>query len=123
MAYDKKELEKQALKLIEENGLTFIDDLAAFLPCTRSTFYKKDLHKTDTIKEAIWRQKKLRKYEMRKKWEKSENATLNLASYKLLADDDELEKLNNNKQKVDITSKGEQIKSISPMQWVNDSKD
>ena len=51
--FGKKDLIKQSLQLIEEMELTFIDDLAAFLPCSRSTFYNKGLHLNKEINEAL----------------------------------------------------------------------
>ena len=40
-----------------------------------------------------------------KRWETSENATLEVALYKLLANKDELERLNNNRQKIETDNK------------------
>ena len=51
------------------------------------------------------------------KWEESENATLQIAAFKLIATDEERESLSTNWTKADHTSKGESI-SLTPMQFV-----
>ena len=45
MAYNPKDLEIKALEAIEKNKLFFIDDVCAYLPCTRATFYNLELDK------------------------------------------------------------------------------
>ena len=109
--YSKADLIKRSLKLINELELTFVDDLASFLPCSRSTFYNHGLHKLDAIKEALYDQKARDKYEMRKNWKESENATLQIGAYKLLANDDELERLNNSKQKTEVIIKDDRTEA------------
>ena len=39
MAYDKTKLYEQAKEAIEKNNLFFIEDIVAFIPCTKATFY------------------------------------------------------------------------------------
>ena len=51
--YSKADLIKRSLKLINEMELTFVDDLASFLPCSRSTFYNYGLHKSSAIISAL----------------------------------------------------------------------
>jgi len=62
MAYNPKELEKKALEAIEKNKLFFIDDVIAYLPCSRATFYNLELEKLDTIKDALTKVKTEIKY-------------------------------------------------------------
>ena len=40
MAYKKKEIYESAKKAIKENNLFFIEDIVAWLPCDKTTFYR-----------------------------------------------------------------------------------
>jgi hypothetical protein len=93
MAYNPKDLEKKALEAIEKNKLFFIDDVIAYLPCSRATFYNLELEKLDTIKDALTKVKTEIKVSMRSKWYKSENPTLQMGLMKLIASPDELKQL------------------------------
>ena len=93
MAYDTKELIDQALKAIKEHDLYFISDVVACLPCSSSTFYDHELEKSEDIKKALEANRINAKVEMRKKWLKSDNATMQMGLMKLLSDDEELRKL------------------------------
>lgn len=107
MAYKKKELEKQSLEAIQKHNLFFIQDVVAFLPCNSATFYNHELEQLETIKEALAENRIKTKNGLRAKWYKNDNATTQIVLYKLLADDEELRKLNS--QYVDHTTKGEKI--------------
>jgi len=50
------------------------------------------------------------KHGLRTKWYNSDNATCQVALYKLLGTDDECHRLNGSKQEIDHTSKGQSIK-------------
>ena len=93
MAYNPKDLEKKALEAIEKNKLFFIDDIIAYLPCSRATFYNLELDKLDNIKDALTKVKTEIKVSMRSKWYKSENPTLQMGLMKLIASPDELKQL------------------------------
>jgi hypothetical protein len=93
MAYNPKELELKSLEAIEKNKLFFIDDVIAYLPCSRATFYNLELEKLDTIKDALTKVKTEIKVSMRSKWYKSENPTLQMGLMKLIASPDELKQL------------------------------
>ena len=56
-------------------------------------------------------QKTIAKVEALNRWEDSENATLQMGFYKLLANDDELERLNNSKQKTEVVIKDERTEA------------
>jgi len=92
-----KELELDyILAIVELEECRNISELLLFLPYGKTTFY--DTHKEDSetlnaIKEAINKIKVDKKRTMRKRWETSENPTLELAAFKLMADQDELEAL------------------------------
>lgn len=105
--YEAEDLEKQAIALIEAHGLVFIDDVCAYLPCSRKTFYDKGLDKLHTIKDALAKVRVSKKVALRKNWEESQNATLQMGLYKLLATPEELAALS--MQHIDHSTKGESI--------------
>lgn len=111
MKYDTGELMERALNVIEDEKLCFIEDVAASLGISKTTFYEHGLNEMDAIKSAIINNKIAKKKKLRNKWEDSDNATLNIALYRLLADDDELVRLS--KQHVDVTSKDEKIEGFN----------
>jgi hypothetical protein len=101
MKYDIDELFKQACELTDKHKLLFVDDIIALLPCAKSTFYTKFPEGSDylnKIKEIIDRNRVTLKVGLRKKWHDSDNATLQLALYKLLANPQELAALTNYRQ-------------------------
>lgn len=110
MAYDKGELEKIALKAIKKNKISKVSYVAPYLPCSLATFYNLELEKLESIKEALFQQRINRKKKLVEKWEDSDNATLNIAAFKLLADDDELERLNGDK-KTEVTIRTVQVEN------------
>lgn len=110
MAYKTKELEEQALRAIEEYGLVFIAEVVSFLPCDKTTFYAHKLNESNSIKEAINFNKVSKKAKLRRNWEHSENATLNISLYKLLANEEELMRLS--VQKIQQETKQETKHSI-----------
>jgi hypothetical protein len=93
MAYETRELERQALEAIEKHKLFFIEDIVAYMPCSAATFYNHELEKLETIKDALTKVKTEIKVSMRSKWYKSQNATLQLALMKLLSSEKELRQL------------------------------
>ena len=108
MAYDTAELENMAVEAIKEHGLIFIEEVISYLPCASSTFYDHKLEKSESIKNAILFNKVSKKTKLRRNWENSENATLNISLYKLLANEEELQRLS--VQKVEHSGKdGEKI--------------
>jgi len=93
MGYNTEELEKQALKAIRQHKLIFIEDIVCFLPCSKPTFYEHGLNESNAIKDALQANKTNKKLKLRAKWEEGENATTQIALYKLCATPEELEKL------------------------------
>ena len=87
MAYKKETLIKKSLDAIKKYHLVFIDEIPAYLPCSLKTFYNFKLQELQTIKENLATNKIKLKQDLREKWYKSENATLQMAAYKLLSDD------------------------------------
>ena len=117
MAVDKEELYKKAVQVLEDDkSIVFIEDLVSFLPCVKSSFYKHfplDSNEMNDFKEIIENNKINQKRQLRKKWFDNDNATLQLALYKLMANNDERERLNTSYNKTDVTSQGESINVIS----------
>lgn len=99
MAYDKKKILKQTHELIEKHGLIFIEDIVALLPCSKQTFYTffpSDSDELDKIKSALEKNRVSMKSNMRQKWYKSDNPTLQVALMKMIANEDEAARLSGN---------------------------
>lgn len=101
MAYSKAKLEKQALDAIKAHNIKFVSHLTAFLPCSHSTFYDLNLDKSDNIKKAIENNRTSAKVKALNRWELSENPTLEIAFYKLIGDEAEVDRLTGSKQKLE----------------------
>ena len=101
MAYDTKELEIKALEVIRKNMLVFIHEVASTMNLSRQTFYDHGLDKLDSIKNELEANRNKLKCGLRKKWYESENATVQIALYKLIGTDDESDRINSQKQKVE----------------------
>lgn len=98
MAYNKKELFDDAIKIIKEKKLYFIEDVISFLPCRKQTFYDHfpiGSDEMDLIKAELEINKIALKSSMRKKWYDSDNATLQIALMKLVGSDDERKRISN----------------------------
>ena len=93
MTYKASDLEKLSVEAIQKYKLFFIDDIVAYLPCSRATFYNHGLDKLDTIKDALTQVRTEIKVSMRSKWYKSDNPTLQMGLMKLIASPDELRQL------------------------------
>lgn len=109
--YSPAKLEADALKLIETKNLFFLSDIIAYLPCSRATFYELKLDKSDSIKEALEKNRVNTKNSLRRKWHDNDSATTQVALYKLIADEDERKKLS--QQYHDVTSDGEKLSPVT----------
>lgn len=89
MAYTKAALKKQSLEAIEENNLLFIDEIIAYLPCSKATFYNHKLEQLEELKKILESNREKKKMKMKKKWYKSSNATLQIALFKLICTPEE----------------------------------
>lgn len=110
MSYDAKEIEQKALEAITQNTLLFFNELAAYLPCSRATLYNLGIDKLDSIKDALEENKIRVKHAMRSRWYISDNATLQLAAYRLASTPEEHRKLN--QSYLDHTTKGEAMQTL-----------
>ena len=107
---------KQCVKAIEDNSLMFIEEIIAFVPFSRATFYNHELDKLDIIKDATDHNKIKEKVRQKNYWKDSDNATLRVAFYKLIGTEEEYLRLANAKIEVkgnhDLIIKG--IEYIKP---------
>ena len=128
MAYNTKELKEKAIETIKKNKLIFIEDVCAMIGIAKSTYYDHFKEGSDDSNElnTILNENKISlKVSLRKKWFDSDNATLQMALYKLCSTSEEHKKLQ--KYYTDITSNDETIgKEITPeeaAQFIKDLKD
>lgn len=120
MAYDKKAIFEKAKQAIIDNSLYFIEDVVAFLPIVKVTFYDYfpiDSNEMNDIKELLDDNKISMKVKLRKKLSEGDKAAEILALYKLIATDDERRALS--MQHVDHTTKGESLNVISLGNGIN----
>jgi len=100
MAYDRKKIFEQAKEVTVKNKLFFIEDIVAFLPIAKKTYYEYfpiDSDESNALKELLETNKTNVKVAMRSKWYKSDNPTLQVALMKIIATDDEAHRLNGSK--------------------------
>ncbi len=99
MAYNKKEIFKQALEAIEKNNLFFIEDVVAWLPISKPTLYEffpLESNELNTIKDLLNINKTKTKSAIRAKLFKSDKAGELLALYRLICTPEEHRLLNQN---------------------------
>jgi len=96
MAYKTSDLKKKAIKAIEQRKLIFIEEIVSYLPCAKPTFYDHFPNESDDYKEIVAlldKNKDEIKAELRVKWYKTDNATLQMALMRLVCTDKERKKL------------------------------
>ena len=106
MKYDRKEIFELAKAVVVEHNLYFVDDVIAYLPCSKSTFYDSfpdGSEELDDIKRLLNINRVKIKVDLRKKWNESDNATLQMGLYKLIATDDERKKLSMTHNQADVS--------------------
>ena len=112
MAYKTEELRRDSLKAIKEKNLIFIGDIFGYTGFSKRAFYDHKLHECNDIKRALETNRVNMKVDMRQKWYKSDNPTLQIGLMKLIADDEEAHRLNGTKREIkhDTTDKEINIK-------------
>ena len=96
MAYDKSKIFEQAKEVIVKHKLFFIEDIIAFLPCDKTTFYRffePDSNEYNELKGLLETNRVTLKVSMRSKWYTSNAPALQMALMKLIATPEELKKL------------------------------
>ena len=114
MAYKTEDLFNTAIEQIKKHKLFFIEDIIAFLPCAKPTFYEHFPNDSNYYKrmfEELERNRTELKVSMRSKWYKSNAPALQMALMKLIATPEELKKLS--MQYNDHTSAGEKMQVIN----------
>lgn len=94
MADKAKEYEEELLKVIKTRKIAFLNHAFAYTSFSSSTAYNHELEKLESVKEAIQNNRVSSKNYMLQKWIDSDNATLQVAAMRLLADAEEHRKLN-----------------------------
>jgi hypothetical protein len=103
MKYEKSELIKQALEIITEEQCVTLEEVWLLMAIGKQTAYNHGLDQCDEIKAAVQEQKVKRKRKMRRNWVNSDNATLQIAEFKLCSNDDELDRLNTQRVNANLT--------------------
>jgi len=101
MAYDRKKIFEQAKEVTVKHKLFFIEDIVAFLPIAKKTFYEfypVDSNESNELKELLEQNRTELKVSMRSKWYNSNAPALQMALMKLIASPEELRKLSMNHQ-------------------------
>jgi len=96
MAYDKNKIFEQAKEVTVKNKLFFIEDIVAFLPCSKNYFYDHfppDSNEYDELKALLDTNRTTLKVSMRSKWYTSNAPAFQMALMKLIATPEELRKL------------------------------
>lgn len=96
MAYKTEDLFNTAIEQIKKHKLFFIEDIIAFLPCSKPTFYEHFPNESNFYKrmfEELERNRIELKVSMRSKWYNSNAPALQMALMKLIASPEELRRL------------------------------
>ena len=110
MPYKTEELKQKAIDAIKKNKLIFIEDVCAMIGIAKSTYYdhfKEGSDDSNELNTLLNENKISLKVSLRKKWFDSDNATTQLALYKLCSEPDELKRLSTSH--VDMTTNGKDI--------------
>lgn len=96
MAYDRNKIFEQAKEMIIKHKLFFVEDIVAFLPISKKTFYEffpLESDESNELKELLETNRTELKVSMRSKWYKSNAPALQMALMKLICTDEERKKL------------------------------
>ena len=122
MAYDRNKIFEQAKDAIVKNKLFFIEDIVAFLPCDKTTFYRffeVNCNEYNELKDLLETNRTELKVSMRSKWYKSNAPALQMALMKLICTDDERKMLS--MTHTDVTTNGKEM-NIPPFMKTNESQ-
>ena len=103
MAYDRKKIFEQAKEMIVKHKLFFVEDIVAFLPIVKKTFYEYfpiDSNESNDLKVLLEKNKIDIKIGLRKKWYDSSNATSEAMLYKLVGTKEERMRLSTTYQEI-----------------------
>ena len=128
MRYNKNKIYEQAEKAIKENNLFFIEDIVAWLPISKPTFYEYfpiDSYEINNLKELLDINKTKTKSAIRAKLFKGEKAAELLALYRLICTPEEHRLLNQQyvESKNTVEFKGDPFKQIRDNANLDDTND
>jgi len=110
MAYDKTKIYEQAKEMIVKHKLFFVEDIVAFLPISKPTFYEYfpiGSNEINGLKDLLEINRTELKVSLRSKWYKSNAPALQMALMKLICNDEERKKLSMTYS--DVTTDGDKI--------------
>lgn len=122
MAYDRIKIFEQAKEMIVKHKLFFVDDIVAFLPCSKSSFYEfypDGSDELDELKGLLEINRTTLKVSMRSKWYTSNAPALQMALMKLICTDEERKMLS--MTHTDVTTNGKEM-NIPPFMKTNESQ-
>jgi len=100
---------KAILKIIQEkDDVRCIADIPLYYPLSRQRIYDLGVDRVDAIKEACNFNKRKKKHSMLSKWADSENPTLQIAAFRLMADEDEYDRLTQSKIEAKVGNIGKE---------------
>jgi ketol-acid reductoisomerase len=114
-----KAYEKELLEIIEDRKIMFFSHAFAYASFSPATAYNHGLEKLDTIKEALARNRASGVTYMLNKWIGSDNATLQIAAMRIIADEEIRRSLN--QQYIEQTIKEQPLFNID-VKETSDSK-
>jgi len=97
MAYKTEELKVKALEVAKKYNCIFIEEVATAMGISKQTYYDHKLDELDELKILIEGNKFKIKNGLRAKWYENNNATTEIALYKLTATKEELHQLSTNR--------------------------
>jgi hypothetical protein len=96
MAYDRKKVFEQAKEAITKYKLFFIEDVVAWLPISKPTFYdffEPNSNELNELKDMLEQNKVEVKSALRSKWFKGNNPLTQMALYKLIGTEEEYHRI------------------------------
>lgn len=117
MAYNKEEIYQEVIEAIKKNKLNHFDYIQGYVkPCTKTLyeFFPEESNELHSIKRELQNNKIEAKSKMISKWLESDNATLQIAAFKLLATDEERKNLSSTF--IDHTSNNKELKGFT-IKW------
>ena len=123
MAYDRKKIFAQAKEVIVKHKLFFIEDIVAFLPISKPTFYEYypiESNEVNDLKALLETNRVELKVSMRSKWYKSNAPALQMALMKLICNEDERKMLAMNY--TDHSTLGKEI-NLTPIEFTINNSD
>jgi len=124
MAYNKEDLYNKVLEVIKKHNPIFIEEIVSYMPCDKTTFYRYfpiNSNEYNDIKSELEDNIVNVKGKLRKKWQDSENATLQMGLMKLISSDEERRRLS--QSNVDHTTKGDKIESTPVLSFFKSDED